>query len=106
VIHGPWFGLVHASADPFLWNQALETATMVYNVGPTSGRSPTPMELFFGVKPDVSVLRTWGCVAHVHIPTSQRSVFGPQTIPGVFTRIFPPVQGVPSGVCGEWRAAT
>jgi hypothetical protein len=38
------------------------------------------MELFFGVKPDVSVLRTFGCVAHVHIPSGQRPVFGPKTI--------------------------
>lgn len=81
--------LVHAAADPSLWKEALDTATLLYNVGPTTGRPLTPTELFHGVKPDVSVLRTFGCVAHVHIPSGQRSVFGPKTIPGMFTGYSP-----------------
>jgi transposase InsO family protein len=31
--------LVHAAANPSQWGEALETATLLYNVGPTSGRS-------------------------------------------------------------------
>ena len=81
--------LVHAAADPSLWKEALETATLLYNVGPTSGRPLTPTEMFFGFKPDVSVLRTWGCVVHVHVPAAQRTVFCPKTQVGMVTGYSP-----------------
>jgi hypothetical protein len=45
--------LVHAAAEPSSWKEALEIATLLYNVGPTTGRPLTPTDLFYGVKPDV-----------------------------------------------------
>jgi hypothetical protein len=102
--------LVHAAADPSLWKEALETATLLYNVGPTKGRPLTPTELFYGVKPDVSSLRTFGCVAHVHIPSGQRSVFGPKTIPGMFIGYCPQSKAyrvyIGNGVWKESRDVT
>jgi hypothetical protein len=102
--------LVHAAADPSLWKEALETATLLYNVGPTTGRPLTPTELFYGVKPDVSSLRTFGCVAHVHLPSGQRSVFGPKTIPGMFTGYCPQSKAyrvyIGNGVWKEYRDVT
>jgi hypothetical protein len=102
--------LVHAAADPSLWKEALESATLLYNVGPTTGRPLTPTEMFYGVKPDVASLRTWGCVAHVHIPPGQRSVFGPKTIPGMFTGYCPQSKAyrvyVGNGVWKESRDVT
>jgi hypothetical protein len=54
-------------------------------MGPVTGRDQTPYEAFHGVKPDVSLLRTFGCLAHVHIPDHQRGVFESKTSPGLFT---------------------
>ena len=54
-------------------------------MGPATGRHRTPNELFHGIQPDATPLRTWGCLAHVQIPEGQRTVFGPKTIMGIFT---------------------
>jgi hypothetical protein len=54
-------------------------------MGPVTGRDQTPYEAFHGVKPDVSLLRTFDCLAHVHIPDHQRGVFESKTSPGLFT---------------------
>ena len=77
--------LAFAAASPTLWKEALETACTLLNMGPCSGRNLTPLELFWGYKPDVSLLRTWGCLAYVHVPDVQRPVFAPKTAPGMLT---------------------
>jgi hypothetical protein len=77
--------LAFAAASPTLWKEALETACTLLNMGPSTGRDLTPFELFWGYKPDVSLLRTWGCLAYVHIPDVQRPVFAPKTVPGMLT---------------------
>ena len=77
--------LLHAAAQQTLWKEAVETACILYNMGPVCGRSKTPYEAFHGVKPDISLLRTWGCLVHVHIPDQQRGVFEAKTAPGLFT---------------------
>ena len=77
--------LAHAAADPQLWKEALDTACILYNYGPVTGRTLTPYEAFYGIKPDVSLLRTWGCLVHVLIPAAQRSVFGSKTVKGMLT---------------------
>jgi transposase InsO family protein len=77
--------LLHAAAKQSLWKEAVETACIVYNMGPVTGRDQTPYEAFHGVKPDVSPLKTFGCLAHVHIPDHQRGVFESKTSQGLFT---------------------
>lgn len=77
--------LLHAAAKQTLWKEAVETACILYNMGPVAGRDKTPYELFHGVKPDASLLKTFGCLAHVHIPDHQRGVFESKTSPGLFT---------------------
>ena len=77
--------MLHAAAKQSLWKEAVETACILYNMGPVTGRDKTPYEAFHGVKPDVSLLRTFGCLAHVHIPDHQRGVFESKTSPGLFT---------------------
>jgi transposase InsO family protein len=77
--------LLHAAAKQSLWKEAVETACILYNMGPVTGRDQTPYEAFHGVKPDVSLLRTFGCLAHVHIPDHQRGVFEYKTSQGFFT---------------------
>ncbi|KAJ9517975.1 hypothetical protein QJQ45_004362 [Haematococcus lacustris] len=51
-----------------LWGEALRTAADLHNLSAVSSKPCTPHELMFGVKPDVSHLRVWGCPAYVHDP--------------------------------------
>jgi hypothetical protein len=77
--------LAFAAASPTLWKEALETACTVLNMGPNTDRQLTPAESFFGHKPNVAFLRTWGCLVYVHVPDTQRSAFSPKAVPGMFT---------------------
>ena len=53
-----------------LWPQAISAALYLKNRIPHSNipADTTPYELWFGIKPSLSHLRIFGCVAHVHIP--------------------------------------
>jgi hypothetical protein len=55
------------------WGAAVCNFTYTRNMLPTV-TSPTisPHESFFGTKPDVGHLRSFGCVAYVHIPKERR----------------------------------
>ena len=55
-----------------LWAEAAVTAAYIRNRSPVSGKHKTPWELFFNVKPDVSMLRVFGARAYVHVPTELR----------------------------------
>lgn len=55
------------------WAEALSTATYVRNRSPTTTLNDmTPYEALNGRKANVNHLRTFGCVAHVHIPKDER----------------------------------
>ena len=55
------------------WGEALSAFIHVWNRTPTSAvPGKTPHETFVGTKPDVSMLRVWGCVAYVHIQRDKR----------------------------------
>lgn len=48
------------------WGEAVTTAVFLLNRAPTKSISGmTPFEVWYGRKPDVAFLRTFGCVAHV-----------------------------------------
>ena len=81
-----------AAASPVMWKEALETACTLLNMGPSTGRPLSPCEMFMGYKPDVALLRTWGCLAFVHVPDQQRGVFAPKVVPGMFIGYSPPTQ--------------
>jgi hypothetical protein len=53
----------------------------------------TPYELFFGTKPDVSNLRVFGALAHVHVPKEKRSKFDKRSLHGVFVGYEPHSKG-------------
>lgn len=55
-----------------LWGEAVRTAAYLKNRSPTSKRTKTPWELFYGKKPDVSRLRVFGATAYALIPTELR----------------------------------
>eukprot|EP00961_Rhodomonas_salina_P113047 1520957-Rhodomonas_salina.1 len=65
--------LADGQHDKKLWAEALATANYVRNRSPVSGRDSTPWELFFGTKPDVSNLRTFGVRAYVLVPKQLRN---------------------------------
>jgi hypothetical protein len=55
------------------WGEALAAFIHVWNRTPTSAvPGKTPWESFYGTKPDLSMLRVWGCVAYVHIQKDKR----------------------------------
>ncbi|KAJ9531875.1 hypothetical protein QJQ45_022004 [Haematococcus lacustris] len=66
-----------------LWGEALRTAADLHNLSAVSGKPCTPHELMFGVKPDVSHLRVWGCPAYVHDPMPA-SKLDSRSVKGVF----------------------
>jgi transposase InsO family protein len=68
--------LKEATLEPKLWAEAVVTANYLRNRSPVSGKPKTPWELFFGSRPDVSHLRTFGSPAYVHIPKEKRSALG------------------------------
>jgi transposase InsO family protein len=65
--------LLESGLSKCYWAAAAANFTDTRNMIPTAD-SPltTPYELFNGRKPDVSRLRTSGCVAYVHIPKQRR----------------------------------
>ena len=66
--------MLHQAGLPLsFWGEALAAYIHVWNKTPTSAVSGrTPYETFYGNKPDVSMLRVWGCVAYVHIQKDKR----------------------------------
>lgn len=67
-----------------LWAEAVVTANYLRNRSPMSGLTCTPYEMFYGLKPDVSHLRTFGVRAFLHVPSSQRTKLDPTSQPGRF----------------------
>ncbi|KAJ9520778.1 hypothetical protein QJQ45_007647 [Haematococcus lacustris] len=76
--------MTQATGTPkHLWGEALRTAADLHNLSAVSGKPCTPHELMFGVKPDVSHLRVWGCPAYVHDPMPA-SKLDSRSVKGVF----------------------
>ena len=76
--------LAGASLPKNLWAEAVVTANYVRNRSPVSGRDNTPFELFFGKKPDVSHLRTFGARVYTLTPKQLRNKLQPTSEPGRF----------------------
>ena len=56
------------------WGEAVNTAVYLLNMEPTeSGVGMTPYEAWYGRKPSVDHLRTFGCVAHVKTESDHKS---------------------------------
>ncbi|PRW61567.1 Retrovirus-related Pol poly from transposon TNT 1-94 isoform B [Chlorella sorokiniana] len=76
-----------------LWADAVVTANYVRNRSPVSDRDKTPYELFYGTKPDVSHLRTFGARCYAVIPKPLRTKLDDTSEPGRFI-------GYPAGTKG------
>ena len=58
---------------PFFWQDAVETSLHNYNRQPIRRHNWfTPIQLWNGMKPDLSYFRTFGCQAYVFIPKDKR----------------------------------
>jgi hypothetical protein len=58
--------LYESGMAPSFWGEALAAFVHVHNRITTSALpDSTPYESFLGTKPDVSMLRVWGCTAYV-----------------------------------------
>ena len=68
--------LAAAGVDETLWPEAAYTAALLHNLSPAANSDKTPWELFFGQRPDVSHLRTFGAPAYVLIPADLRGPKG------------------------------
>ena len=68
-----------------LWGEAVAAATLIRNCCPTKGGSTlkTPHESFYGLTPDVSHFRTWGCRTTVLLESHERSKFGSKILDGI-----------------------
>lgn len=56
------------------WAKAFSCAVYLINRSPTkSSKSCTPNEAWYGKKPKVSHLKTFGCLAYAHVPDSLRT---------------------------------
>jgi hypothetical protein len=66
------------------WGDAVLTACFVLNRVPSRNSEVTPYEGWEGRKPNLSFLRTWGCLAKVSIPLPKKRKLGPKTVDCVF----------------------
>ncbi|KAJ9529095.1 hypothetical protein QJQ45_007775 [Haematococcus lacustris] len=77
--------IIH-SADISLsfWAHAVKFANHVRCLLPVSGQPLTPWEAFYGVKPDLSGLRVFGCRVWLYVPDHQRSKLQAKSVEGLF----------------------
>ena len=86
--------LYHANCARELWAEAVATAAYLRNRCPTSTfQGATPFERWFGEKPNVDHLRTFGCEVYVHVPDQKRRKLEPKAVKGLFV-------GYPAGSKG------
>lgn len=65
--------LIDSGLSKQFWAEALSTATYLINRVPCRNeRTITPEELWSNVKPDLTLLRVFGCKAMVHVPKEKR----------------------------------
>ena len=75
--------MAHAQVPAELWEEAMSVANELKNMSPASGLPMVPYEAFLGKRPDVSRLRTFGCVAHIHVPKEKRGKLDARSVMGV-----------------------
>ena len=76
--------LVWAKLPHSFWGEAAMTANYLRNLLPTAKVNQSPEEKWTEQKPDISHLRTFGCLVHVHIPKENRSKLDKVSWQGIF----------------------
>ncbi len=86
--------LYQAKLSLQFWAEACSTAVYLHNRSPTSAiKDQTPFERLLGIKPDISNLRVFGCVAYMHVPNSQRKKLDAKARRTIFIGYPPGVKG-------------
>lgn len=91
--------LMQAQLPQSFWREAAVTANYLRNILPGGQNDQSPNELWNGYKPEVSHIRTFECVVHVHIPSETRAKLDRISFQGIFVgyhsnqqvRIYNPV---------------
>jgi transposase InsO family protein len=69
----------------YFWAKVVATIVYIMNRTPTTEvHGMTPEEKFIGKKPNVSHLRVFGCIAHVHVLDEKRSKLDPKVEKCIF----------------------
>ena len=76
--------LMQAQLPQSFWGEAAVTANYLRNTLPGGQDDQSPIELWNGYKPEVSHIRTFGCVVHVHIPSETRAKLDRVSFQGIF----------------------
>merc|ERR1712137_748013 len=64
--------LLDANLPDEFWGLALYTASDLRNMCSVSSKSKTPFEAFHGIRPNLRMLRVFGCACFVQIPKVRR----------------------------------
>lgn len=92
--------LMGANMPDEFWGLALQSASDIRNMCPVSGQYKTPFEMFYGRKPDLGMVRVFGCDCFVQVPNVHRRdpKLGQRSMPGMFVGY--------SLASKAWRVAT
>jgi transposase InsO family protein len=73
------------------WGFCIEYAALLRNCLPVSGKTATPLELFSGKMPDLSLVKVFGCKAYVRLEKADQALtkLGPQNETGIFMGLEP-----------------
>ena len=72
----------------YLWTEAVSNATYLINWSPTRANSGMmPEEKYIGTIPDVSILKIFGCLVHVHVPKESQKKLDSKTQTCIFLGI-------------------
>ena len=85
--------LVDADLPDYLWAEAVATANVIRVRSPAAGKDKTPWELFYGRKPDVSMMRTFGAVAYSRVPSKLLNKLDERSRRGVMVGYQPNCKG-------------
>ena len=85
--------LADAELPDHLWAEAVATAHFIRVRSPTAGKDKTPWELFYGRKPDVSMMRTFGALAYARVPSKLLKKLDERSRRGVMVGYQPNCKG-------------
>jgi Integrase core domain len=77
--------LISSGLGKEFWAEAVSTSVYIINLSPhASVDAKTPYEAWHGTRPDVSHLRSFGCLAYSHVPDQKRTKLDAKAIKCIF----------------------